>query len=264
MPIDWLVRSLHIKILTIRGKPIAITDRSIHEPEVLTTASSATPSQDDDEEVMSPPVSTEPEVDETNNSNLEAVIDNEDFLDPLNREEDREEDVEGQATERYHEEGGLGDDSEAMEVDTASRIDARANGQVGLLIDVIVVVLGAYWLQKGAQGLIRSGVIAQGALLDQGLTRKRKASKSPPRAGPPRPAQNHITDSETQTPTTATSQATGPTGKRLKRSYGFYEPLSSSDRSNVMHGKLFYSVLCSGIGNNTLFVRRVGAAPVQK
>ena len=83
---------------------------------------------------MSPPVSTEPEIDEANNSNSEAVIDNETLLDPLDHLENCEEYVEGQATEEYHEEDGVKDDSEAMEVvqvDAASRIDTRANGQVG-------------------------------------------------------------------------------------------------------------------------------------
>ena len=72
-------------------------------------------------------------------------------------------------------------------------------------------------------------------------------------------AQSHVaavSDPESQTTTTSQRhQAAGP--KRLKRSYAFWEPVGASNRSNLEHGKLIFSVLHSGIRDDLNNVRRV-------
>ena len=85
--------------------------------------------------------------------------------------------------------------------------------------------------------------------------RKRKAA-SQATSGPAQSRVAAVSDPESQTTTTGQRrQAAGP--KRLKRSYAFWEPISASNRSNLEHGKLIFSVLHSGIRDDLNNVRRL-------
>jgi hypothetical protein len=90
----------------VQGEPVASTDRSIHDPEMLTTVDSTSPAhgEDDNEdsEAISPPGSTE--VDDVDDGAFEAVAEYDDFRHPLSLE-NGEEDIVGKAIEEYREEG---------------------------------------------------------------------------------------------------------------------------------------------------------------
>lgn len=113
----------------MQGEPVATTDRSIHDPEMLTIVASTSPAhgEDDieDEEGISPPASTE--VDDIDGGDFEPLTEYDGVL-PTVSLENGEEGSMGEGIEEYREECEDMD----MEVDAAGGIDVGVTGPVSL------------------------------------------------------------------------------------------------------------------------------------